>query len=116
MDVLLGRVWETQLYHTVSGVLDEILSYTMCPNVLSYGTQDEALPLGQLKCLETLLNCIVTCIQSRINYFLVTINLTEWQRFILHPVLGIYHLPNRRYTYMYTVLRDSSIQSRIDSV
>lgn len=53
MDVLLGRVWETQLYHTVSGVLDEILSYTMCPNVLSYGTQDEALPLGQLKCLET---------------------------------------------------------------
>lgn len=37
-----SRVWETQLYHTVSGVLNEILAYTMCPNVLSRGTQDRA--------------------------------------------------------------------------
>lgn len=68
-----------------------ILAYTMCPNVLSHGTQDKALPLDQLKCLETWLNCIVTCIQSRINYFSVTFNLTKWQRFILHPVLEIYY-------------------------
>lgn len=69
--------------------------------------------IRSLKCLETWLNCIVTCIQSRINYFLVTFNLTEWQRFILHPVLGIYHLPNRQYTYMYSVFNPELIQFNV---
>lgn len=89
----------------------------MCPNVLSHGTQDGA--RSAIRSTEMSGNVIeLHSYMYLVTYelFLVTFNLTEWQRFILHPVLGIYHLPNRRYTYMYTILRDSSIQSRIDLV